>query len=97
MSMQLTSEILLKREIERLESNPELRKDELDKIWYAMCKRELVVIERLKINNVDLRGTVEEVAERLKNQSLYFMDAKEFEEMKEKEKKYDKICGIIAK
>lgn len=92
MSMQLICEKLLEREIKRIEEQG-IPKDQ--EIIYHLCKKELAVIEKLKINKIDMRGEIEEVQERIKNQSLYFMGEKEFEKMEEKARKYDLICGII--
>lgn len=92
MSMQLISEKLLEREIKHLE---EQGRPEESEILYHQCKKELAVIEKLKINKIDMRCEIEEFKERIEKQAVYFMDAKEFEEMKEKAGKYDKICNLI--
>lgn len=92
MKMQFMSEILLKREIERLEGAGRPADCE---ILYYWCKKELSVIEKLKINKIDMRGEIEEVNHRIMNQEIYFMDPKEFSSMEEKAKKYDIIDGII--
>lgn len=91
MSMQLFSEKLLEREIKRLE---EQGRPEEQEIIYYLCKKELAVISKLKINKIDMRGEIEEMKERIENQALYFMDAGEFEAMEEKARKYDLICKI---
>lgn len=90
--MQLISEKLLEREIKRLE---EAGRPEDQEIIYHLCKKELSVIQKLKVNKIDMRGEIEEVQERIEKQGLYFMDAREFEEMKDKARKYDEICKII--
>lgn len=93
MSMQLVSEILLKQEIKRYEESPELMQE--NTLFYNLCKKELVVIENLKINQIDMRGEVYEFNQRLSNQSIFFMDSQEFEEMKEKARKYDIISKVV--
>lgn len=93
MSMQLMSELLLKREIERYEESPELMQE--NKLFYYLCKKELAVIKKLEINQIDMRGEIEEFNQSLSNQSIYFMDSQEFEEMKEKARKYDIISKVV--
>lgn len=93
MSIQLVSEFLLKREMKRYEESLELMQENAP--FYDLCKKELVVIENLKINQIDMRGEVEEFNQRLSNQSIYFMDSQEFEEMKEKVRKYDIISKFV--
>ena len=92
MSMQLISEKLLEREIRRLE---EAGRPEDEEIVYHLCKKELAVIKRLKINKIDMCGEIEETEECIEKQALYFMDIGEFEEMEEKARKYDEICKLI--
>lgn len=92
MSMRLISEKLLEREIKRIEKQ---RIPEECSFFYRQCKKELAVIEKLKINKIDMRGETKEVQKRIENQSLYFMGKKEFEEMEEKAKKYDEICKLV--
>lgn len=92
MSMQLISEKLLEREIKRLE---EAGRPKDEEIIYHLCKKEMAVIQNLKINGIDMRGDIEEVNQRIANQAVYFMDSQEFETMKEKSRRYDEICEII--
>lgn len=92
MSMQLVSEKLLEREIRRLE---EKGRPEESEILYYQCKKELAVIEKLKINQIDMRGEIEETRKQIEEQGIYFMDEKEFETMEEKAKRYDLICEIM--
>lgn len=92
MSMQLISEKLLEREIKRLE---DAGRPEESEILYYQCKKELAVIEKLKINKIDMRGEIDEVNQRISNQAVYFMAPQEFEAMEEKARKYDAIAGII--
>lgn len=94
MSMRLISGKLLEREIKRLEDAG--RPEEIE-ILYYQCKKGLAVIEKLKINKIDMRGEIEEVQKRIENQALYFMGENEFSEMEEKARKYDEICKIIGK
>lgn len=93
MSMQLVSELLLEREIKRYEESPELMHE--NKLFYYLCKKELAVIEKLKINQIDMRGEIKESNQRIESQSIYFMNPQEFEEMKSKSKMYDIIAKLI--
>lgn len=91
MSMQLVSEKLLKREIKRLEDSGATEEKGL---LYHLCKKELAVIEKLKINKIDMRGEIEETVERIESQAIYFMNPQEFDEMEEKARRYDEICEL---
>ncbi|WWR19824.1 hypothetical protein V1226_25915 [Lachnospiraceae bacterium JLR.KK009] len=93
MSMQLISEKLLEREIKRLEDSGRPEESEL---LYYQCKKELAVIEKLKINKIDMRGEIEEVNQKIASQAIYFMEQQEFETMEEKARKYDIIAGIAS-
>lgn len=90
--IQLISEKLLEREIKRLEDNG---RPENSEILYYQCKKELAVIEKLKINKIDMRGEIEEVNQRIMNQAIYFMEPNEFEAMEKKARKYDIISSLI--
>lgn len=94
MAAQLLSEILLRNEIDKYEKLGGL--SEHEKLLYSICKRELAVIERLKINGIDLRGEVSEVKENLERQSLYFIEPEKFQIMKEKARRYDEIFNIVT-
>lgn len=93
MSMQLVSEILLKREIKRYEENPDLMKE--NEAFYYMCKKELPVIEKIMINEIDMRGGIEEFDCRIDGQGIYFMEPQKFEDMKHKAEIYDIIYSIV--
>lgn len=58
-------------------------------------QKELAVIQKLKINKIDMRGEIEETVKRIENQGIYFMNPQEFEEMEEKTRKYDEIYKFI--
>lgn len=90
--MQLVSEILLQNEIEKYESKSTHSKNE--DLFYGLCQKELLLLRKLKIESIDVRGKIEDVCSRLERQSLYFMDKNEFEEMKEKAMRFDEISKI---
>lgn len=69
-----------------------MKTPEDEEIIYHLCKKELEIIEKLKINKIDMRGEIEETVKRIENQAIYFMEPREFEEMEEKARKYDEIC-----
>lgn len=92
MAMQLISEKLLEREIKRLE---DAGRPEDEEVVYHLCKKELAVIEKLKINHIDMRGEIEEFNQMIANQEIYFMEQQEFENMEKKAIKYDIISEII--
>lgn len=92
MSVQLISEKLLEREIKRLE---EAGRPEDQEIVYYLCKKELAVIQKLKINKIDMRGEIDEFDKRIENQSIYFMNPQEFETIEEKARKYDAIALLV--
>lgn len=92
MSMQLFSQKLLENEIKKIEDTGITENNEL---LHSLLKRELLVIERIKIDVIDITGKIDEVNNRLLNQSIYFMNPKDYEEMKIKAKKYDTIKKFI--
>lgn len=93
MSLQLVSEKLLQREIKKMEEEGISENNEL---LHCLCKKELAVIEKLKINKIDMRGEIEECNERIAKQSIYFMGSGEFEQMEEKARRYDEIKRLVA-
>ena len=88
MNLRLASENLLQKEIEKFENDSKLMEE--NRMFYQMCKRELVVMRKLKVD-VNMTGTIEELEERIGGQHIYFMKPEEYEEMKKKSKAYDKI------
>lgn len=93
----LISEKLLKREIKRIKDDPELMEDELNAMWINLCEKELALIKHIKINEIDQRGTLEDFAKRINEQTLYFMEEEDFEVLKEKARRFDAIANIIEK
>lgn len=94
MSMQFISEKLLEREIRRLE-DAGIQED--NKLLYYQCKKELAVIEKLKINKIDMCGEIEKTNERISRCAIYFMEPGEFEEFEKKANLYDTIKNIVRK
>lgn len=90
--MKFVTEHLLEEAIKQLEEENNLKGN---KLLYNLCKKELAVIQKLKINGIDMTGTTNEFNERIKKQEIYLMQPQEFEQMEEKARKYDKICRLI--
>ncbi len=97
MSAALISEKLLKREVKRIKNDPELMEDELNVMWANLCEKELALIKRIKINEIDQRGTLEDFVKRINEQTLYFVKEEDFEVLKEKARRFDAIANIIEK
>lgn len=93
MSMRLVSEFLLKNEINRYKNKDKLEPHE--KMLCSICEKELAVLEKLKIDYIDLRGETEEVINRLNDEAVYIMHPDEFMEMLSAVDKYNKIKKIL--
>lgn len=91
--MQWITETLLKKEINKLSSKDNL--DEQDHFLLTQCKKELSVLNRLRIEGIDTRGNVEEVEERLKGNSIYFINKAEYDNMYQKSVLFDAIKSIV--
>lgn len=87
--MQLISEKLLESEIKDLADKKDLSNSE--ELLLNLCRKELSVISKLKIEGIDMTGTVQEVDERIKSQSIYFMKKEEFDQMREKASRLDAL------
>ena len=71
--------------------------DELNVMWANLCEKELALIKRIKINEIDQRGTLEDFVKRINEQTLYFVKEEDFEVLKEKARRFDAIANIIEK
>lgn len=91
--MKWFTEHLLKTEIRKLTSKRNL--DEHENICLIQYQKELKILERLKIEGIDMRGSVEDLEERLKENSIYFMEKKEYSEMYQKSVLFDAIKKIV--
>ena len=87
--MQWMSERLLSYEIKELSCKDNL--DENEKFLLLQCQKELEILNVLKIEDIDLRGNIETVRQRLKGNSIYFINKSEFELMKQKASLFDAI------
>lgn len=92
--MQLISERLLEIEIKKYESK-QVHTDS-EEFFYMICRKELALFKKLRIEGVDMCGECDEVDSRLERQALYFMDKAEFDTLEKKAAKYDGIASIVA-
>lgn len=92
--MRLMSTYLIESEIERIKSKKEIKSEE--KIRLHVLEKEIEVLRFLKINGIDLQGTVEDFRWQLKNSEIYIMQKNKFNEMKKKSELYDKIRNIVS-
>ena len=91
--MQLISEKLLESEIKDLADKKDLSNSE--ELLLNLCRKELSVISKLKIEGIDMTGTVQEVDERIESQSIYFMKKEEFDQIKEKAARFDALKRLM--
>lgn len=91
--MRLMSTYLIESEIERIKSKKEIKSEE--KIRLNVLEKEIEVLRFLDINGIDLRGTVEDFRERLKNSKIFIIQKNKFDEMKKKSEVYDRIRNVI--
>lgn len=95
--MKLFSIELLKKEIRALESKAKEKElDEHEKIILSVYRRELLVLEKVKLELFDVRGDLSEVIDRLDDKSVYCMSESEYEDLHLKALKYDKIKHIMS-
>ena len=91
--MRLMSTYLIESEIERIKSKKEIKSEE--KIRLSVLEKEIEVLRFLDINGIDLRGTVEDFRERLKNSEIFIIQKNEFNVMKKKSEIYERIKSVI--
>lgn len=61
----------------------------------SVLEKEIEVLRFLDINGIDLRGTVEDFRERLKNSEIFIIQKNEFNVMKKKSEIYERIKSVI--
>ncbi len=91
--IQLISEKLLEAKIKELTGKTDLSNPE-ELILY-LCQKEFSVINKLKIEGIDMTGTVQEVDERIESQSIYFMKKEKYDQMKEKADRFDTLKRLM--
>lgn len=91
--IQLISEKLLEAKIKELTEKEDLSNPE--ELMLLLCQKELSVINKLKIEGIDMTGTVQEVDARIESQSIYFMKKEDFDQMKEKADRFDALKRLM--
>lgn len=91
--MQLVGEKLLESRIKELAEKKDLSNSE--ELLLNLCRKELSVISKLKIEGIDMTGTVQEVDERIESQSIYFMKKEDFDQIMEKAGRFDALKRLI--
>lgn len=91
--IQLISEKLLEAKINQLTEKTDLIGEET--MLLNLCQKELSVISKLKIEGIDMTGTVQKVDKRIESQSIYFMKKEEFDQMKEKAERFDALKRLM--
>lgn len=91
--MQLVSEKLLEQKINELAEKKHISNSE--ELLLNLCLKELSVINKLKIEGIDMTGTVQEADERIGSQSIYFMKKEEFDQIKEKADRFDAFKRLM--
>ena len=91
--IQLICERLLESKIKELAEKSDLSNSE--ELLLNLCRKELSVISKLKIEGIDMTGTVQEVDERIESQSIYFMKKEEFDQIKEKADRFDELKRLM--
>lgn len=89
----LVSKYLLNREIERHENHPELMKS--NPMFYSMCKKELVLIEKIHTEMLDLSGSLEDVKDRFEGYSIFIESPEVMQELVRKAKWYDTVHKMM--
>lgn len=91
--IQLISEKLLEVKIKELTEKEDLSNPE--ELMLLLCQKELSVINKLKIEGIDMTGTFQEVDARIESQSIYFMKKEDFDQMKEKADRFDALKRLM--
>ena len=91
--MQLVSEKLLELRIKELTEKTDLSNSE--ELLLNLCRKELSVISKLKIEGIDMTGTVQEVDERIESQSIYFIKKEDFDQIKEKADRFEALKRLM--
>ena len=93
MSMLLISEKLLQDELDK---KPKSLNDQQD-FYYSMIEKELYLIKRLNIEMCDMRGEIEEVADRLEHSEIAICSCGEIEDMRNAMQFKYEVMNLINK
>ena len=69
--------------------------DDHERFVKSIVQKEFAILDRLRMEKIDITGTLEEVEDRLKNNSIYIMSQEEFEMMRTKALKYDAMMNAL--
>lgn len=93
-SNELVSKYLLEKEIKRYEDDSELMKS--NPMFYSMCKKELIMINRIQMEMFDFCGTIEDVQNRMDNSVILIESPEVIQELVRKSKWYDAVQKIAG-
>lgn len=91
--MRWATKHLLEYEINKLSAKDSL--DENEHFLLLQYQKELEILRRLKIEGIDMRGSVEDVEERLKGNSIYFIDKAEYDYIYQKSVLFDAVKNVV--
>lgn len=92
--MKFMSEYLAENEIESLKSKERITDQE--KIRLHWLEKEIEVFRFLKVNGIDMQGTIDDLKEKLEKSEVFVMQKGEFDKLNEKAKLYDEIKNIVS-
>lgn len=93
MSMLLISEKFLQEELNKKPENPTDQQD----FYYSMIEKELYLLKRLNIEMCDMRGEIEEVADRLEHNKIVICSSKELDDWRNAMAFKDDIMDVISR
>lgn len=91
---ELVSKYLLEKEIKRYEDDPELMKS--NPMFYSMCKKELIMINRIQMETFDFRGTIDDVQRRMDDSVILIENPDVIRELVRKSKWYDAVQKVAS-
>lgn len=93
-SNNLVSKYLLEKEIKRYEDDPELMKS--NPTFYFMCKKELILINKIQMEISDFCGTIDDVQHRMDDSVILIENPEIIRELIRKSKWYDAAQKIAS-
>ena len=93
MAMFLMAEKLLEEELKKKPENMNNQQD----FYYSMIEKELYLMKRLNIEMCNMRGEIEEVADRLEHSEIAIYSCGEIEDMRKAVQFKYEIMDVIKK
>lgn len=93
-SNELVSKYLLEKEIKKYEDDPELMN--LNPMFYSMCKKELIMINKIQMETFDFCGTIEDVQRRMNDSVVLVENPDVIRELVRKSKWYDAVQKVAS-